>query len=175
MVSSAPFDRFARLCALDHDAAVWASNKVLVFNLGFDSKGDRGVHWTYYPSRDTVFYRVGWYDNILGSDRMSLYVEIGFPSDAPVDVAAMRGRVLDGLRAEGVLTTQRLVAEHSVVLDPGYVHITKRSLAEQARLSALLRERGIWSIGRYGGWTYCSIEDNIVEARAVVSSFSGGK
>jgi hypothetical protein len=25
----------------------------------------------------------------------------------------------------------------------------------------------VHSIGRYGAWTYCSIEDNIVEARAL--------
>lgn len=172
LVSSAPFDRFAALCGVEHDASAWAYNKVLVFNLGFDRKGQKDVHWCYYPSRDTVFYRVGWYDNIFDSDRMSLYVEIGFPRDATIDVRAMRERVLRDLEREGVLTGQRLVAEHSVVLDPAYVHITQRSLAEHKRVTAGLRERGVWSIGRYGGWTYCAIEDNIVEARALVASWN---
>jgi protoporphyrinogen oxidase len=172
LVSSAPFNRFAAVCKLDHDPAAFAWNKVLVFNLGFDGKGQNDVHWTYYPARDTVFYRVGWYDNILESDRMSLYVEIGFPRDAPIDVEAVRDRVLADLRREGVVTTQRLVAEHSVVLDPAYVHITTASIAEHARMSRILNERGVWSIGRYGGWTYCAIEDNIVEARALVRSFA---
>ncbi len=172
LVSSAPFDRFAALCGVDHDASAWAYNKVLVFNLGFDRKGRKDVHWCYYPSRDTVFYRVGWYDNIFDSDRMSLYVEIGFPREASIDVAAMRERVLRDLEREGVVTGQRLVAEHSVVLDPAYVHITQRSLAEHRRVTGLLRERGVWSVGRYGGWTYCAIEDNIVEARALVASWN---
>jgi protoporphyrinogen oxidase len=171
LVSSAPFDRFAAICQLDHDPSTWAYNKVLVFNLGFDGKGQRGVHWCYYPARETVFYRVGWYDNIFDTDRMSLYVEIGFPKDAAIDVGAMRERVLGDLEREHVVTGQRLVAEHSVVLDPAYVHVTRRSLSEHARLAAALRERGVWSIGRYGGWTYCSIEDNIVEARALVASW----
>jgi hypothetical protein len=171
MVSSAPFNRFAAMCSLDHDPSTWTWNKVLVYNLGFDAKGQQDVHWVYYPSRETVFYRVGWYDNILGSDRMSLYVEVGLPKDASVDVSAVRQRVLADLKREGVVTSQRLVAEHSVVLDPAYVHVTRRSLAEHARLSAELRARGVWSIGRYGGWTYCAIEDNLVEARAVVSTF----
>ncbi len=175
LVSSAPFDRFAALCRLDHDPSAWAYNKVLVYNLGFDRKGSQGVHWTYYPSRETVFYRVGWYDNIFDTDRMSLYVEIGFPKDAVIDVPAIRAcreRVLDDLEREGVVGGQRLVAEHHVVLDPAYVHITRRSIAEHRRLAARLREAGVWSLGRYGGWTYCAIEDNIVEARALVSSFS---
>jgi protoporphyrinogen oxidase len=172
LVSSAPFDRFAALCGVEHDTSAWAYNKVLVFNLGFDGKGQKNVHWCYYPSRDTVFYRVGWYDNIFDADRMSLYVEIGFPREATIDVAAMRERVLRDLEREKVVTGQRLVAEHSVVLDPAYVHITQRSLAEHARVAALLRGRGVWSIGRYGGWTYCAIEDNIVEARALVASWN---
>ncbi|MGO9835388.1 MAG: protoporphyrinogen/coproporphyrinogen oxidase [Polyangiaceae bacterium] len=172
LVSSAPFNRLAAMASLDHDPATWAWNKVLVFNLGFDAKGDRGVHWVYYPSRETAFYRVGWYDNIFEIDRMSLYVEVGFPSGARIDAAAMRERVLVDLRREGVVTHQRLIAEHSVVLDPAYVHVTKRSIAEHRRLTASLAAGGVFSLGRYGGWTYCAIEDNIVEARALVAGLS---
>jgi len=174
LVSSVPFNRFAALCELSHDPSVWAWNKVLVFNLGFDAKGQKDVHWTYYPDRETVFYRAGWYDNIFDADRLSLYVEIGFPKDAPLgpgEVGALRDRVLTDLRREGVVTGQRLVAEHSVVLDPAYVHITKASLAEHGRLAAELKRHDIWSLGRYGRWTYCAIEDNIVEARELVSSW----
>jgi protoporphyrinogen oxidase len=172
LVSSAPFHKFADVCGLDHDPETWAYNKVLVFNLGFDRKGKTGVHWAYYPSKQTAFYRIGWYDNIFDTDRMSLYVELGFPREAVIDVPVMRERVLADLGREGVVTGHKLVAEHSVVMDPAYVHITSRSLAEHGRLTAKLRERGVWSLGRYGGWTYCSIEDNIVEARALVSSWN---
>ncbi|HLK39347.1 MAG TPA: FAD-dependent oxidoreductase, partial [Polyangiaceae bacterium] len=171
MVSSAPFDRLAAMCELDAAPSTWDWNRVLIFNLGFDAKGAKDVHWVYYPDRATSFYRVGFYDNILDGDRLSLYVEVGYPKDGAIDAAAMRERVLADLRREGLVTSQSLVADHSVVLDPAYVHITKRSLAEHKRLTALLGACGVWSIGRYGGWTYCAIEDNIVEARALVSSW----
>jgi hypothetical protein len=115
-----------------------------------------------------VFYRVGFYDNIFGSDRMSLYVEIGFGRNDTIDVEAMRARVLADLAAEGVVTDHRLVAEHHVVMDPAYVHITKASMAEKARLAAHFARHDVHSIGRYGGWTYCSIEDNMVEAKTLV-------
>jgi protoporphyrinogen oxidase len=170
LVSSMPFNRLAALSGLSHDPAVFTWNKVLVFNLGFDRKGPPAPHWIYYPARDRVFYRIGFYDNIFDSDRMSLYVEIGFPAGAAIDVAATRAQVLEDLRREGLVTDHRLVAEHSVVMDPAYVHITRASMAEHARLAAALRTHGVHSIGRYGGWTYCSIEDNIVEARTLVSS-----
>jgi protoporphyrinogen oxidase len=173
LISSAPLPRLLAACGLEHDAGAFTWNKVLVFNLGFDRKGRDGIHWMYFPDPSTVFYRVGWYDNILGGDRMSLYVEIGAPADAELDVELMRARVLADLEKEGVVQGQQLVAEHSVVLDPAYVHITRASMAEHARVRRTLEAAGVYSVGRYGGWTYCSIEDNLVEARALARALSG--
>jgi protoporphyrinogen oxidase len=171
-VSSAPFNRLLAMARIPHDDAAYSWNKVLVFNLGFDKKGRKDVHWIYYPDRETCFYRVGFYDNIFDADRLSLYVEIGYAKGAVVDATAMREQVLADLKKNGVITDHKLVAEHSVVMDPAYVHITQRSLAEHARITGELRGKGVYSIGRYGGWTYCSIEDNIVEARALVESLA---
>ena len=174
VVSSAPFPRLLEMTGLEHEAAAFTWNKVLVFNLGFDRKGPSGIHWVYFPQRDLSFYRVGFYDNIFGTDRMSLYVEIGFPRDAVIDegvVAGMRARVLGDLARVGIVEGHELVSHHSVVLDPAYVHITKGSLAEVERCKGALAEHGVRSIGRYGSWTYCSIEDNIVEARVLAESF----
>jgi protoporphyrinogen oxidase len=172
LVSSAPFPRLLAAAGMPHDPATFSYNKVLVFNLGFDRKGPRDAHWIYYPDRELCFYRVGFYDNIFDSERMSLYVELGYAPDASVDTDAMLARTLDDLRKTGVVRDHQLVSRHSVVLDPAYVHITKDSLAEHARLDALLKARDVYSIGRYGAWTYCSIEDNIVEARGVATLFA---
>ena len=167
LVSSAPLPALARMCDEPHDASVFTSNKVLVFNLGFDRKGPRDVHWMYFPDKGTVFYRVGWYDNIIPQPRMSLYVEIGARTDETFDVDALRARVLADLAREGIVTDHQLVASHHVVLDPAYVHITQASLAETARLRGALAAKHVHAVGRYGGWTYCSIEDNLVETRAL--------
>ena len=184
IVSSAPLPQLARLCGVAHDPSVFSSNKVAVWNLGFDRKGPAGLHWMYFPDRSLVFYRVGWYDNILppaaggpdrmslyveigAADRMSLYIEIGAPTDATFELGALRRHVLDDLRREAIVTDHQLVSHHHVVLDPAYVHITQASLAETARLTALLAGHDVHSVGRYGGWTYCSIEDNLLETRAL--------
>ncbi len=176
VISSAPFPQLLGLAGVDHDPSAFTWNKVLVFNLGFDRKGPEGVHWIYYPQRELSFYRLGFYDNIFGTDRLSMYVELGYPTDAVIDeaeVARARARVLDDLRVAGVTTDHQLVSWHTVTLDPAYVHITTRSLAEVTRLKRALSTRGVHSIGRYGSWTYCSIEDNIVEARALAEAFDG--
>lgn len=170
LVSSMPFPTLLVKCGIPHDSKVFTCNKVLVFNLGFDAKGPQDIHWLYVPNRDRCFYRVGFYDNIFDAPRMSLYVEIGFPMGARIEVEAERKRVLKDLRAEGIVNGQRLIAEHYVILSPAYVHITSQSIAEHARLAAELAKFGVYSIGRYGNWTYCSIEDNIVEARRLMTN-----
>ena len=57
-------------------------------------------------------------------------------------------------------------------MDPAYCHITKASLAETARLRGLLAASDVHSVGRYGGWTYCSIEDNLLETKALATRLS---
>jgi protoporphyrinogen oxidase len=170
LVSSAPLHRLLPMTALPYDPAVMSYNKVLVFNLGFDRKGAAEPHWVYFPEREYSFYRIGYYDNIFDTDRMSLYVEVGYAADAEVDIAGARDNVLMDLTRAGVIDGHRLVAEHSIVLDPAYVHITGQSLERVAEWRAQLSANGVHSIGRYGGWTYCSIEDNMLEARALALS-----
>lgn len=174
LVSSMPLAALARLTALPVKQEAFTWNQVLCFNLGFDKKGRDDVHWMYFPDRDICFYRIGFYDNIHSAPRMSLYVEIGFPSSQEItahDVETYRLRVLADLQKLGFITDQKLVSWHHVVMNPAYVHITQDSLRETERAKAQLATGGVYSIGRYGSWTYCSIEDNIVEARALAARF----
>jgi protoporphyrinogen oxidase len=171
LISSAPFDRLLDMVGWQRSTPL-SSNKVLVFNLGFDRKGWDDVHWVYFPERAYSFYRVGFYDNIFGTDRMSLYVELGYPSEAVIDVDAARAQVLEDLAKAGIIADHQLVSHHTVTLDPAYVHITQQSQALVTRSRAALAARGVHSVGRYGGWTYCSIEDNILEARALAQTLA---
>lgn len=173
LISSAPFPTMLSLTETEWDPELYSWNKVLVFNLGFDRKGPDRDHWVYIPERDKCFYRVGFYDNIFGADRMSLYVEIGLTKDAEVDVEATVPRVLADLEKCGIVDGHELVSWHSIVLDPAYVHVNVASQADFQTKNAMLKESGVHCIGRYGGWKYCAIEDNIVEARALAAEISG--
>lgn len=97
---------------------------------------------------------------------MSLYVEISFPENAQLGpTKTYLERVLTDLKKTGVLTTQKLIAHQSVLMDPAYVHINKQSINAVTEYKSRLASNDIYSIGRYGSWTYCSIEDNIMEAK----------
>ncbi len=174
LISTIPFPALLDLCGIDHTPALYSWNKVLVFNLGFDAKGpDATNHWVYFPDKELSFYRVGHYDNIFQTDRMSLYVELGFAKDVPVDVEKWFTKVMTDLRTAGIVSTQKLISSHHVIMDPAYVHITRDSIADVQTKKAILASRDIYSIGRYGSWTYCSIEDGIIEALNLCRSLHG--
>jgi protoporphyrinogen oxidase len=172
LVTSAPLPRTLAMCGVPVEPDTWSWNRVLVFNLGFDRKGPLRpggeTHWLYVARRDVPFYRVGFYDAITGGDRLSLYVEVGLPATGAIDGDGLRAACLAGLRTLGIVVDERLISEHHVLMDPAYVHLTPAGMAATSSALSMLSARQVHSIGRYGAWTYCSIEDNLLQARALV-------
>ena len=171
-INTTPLNRFLPLLAGQPYRAIGETlswNKVLVLNLGFARKGPlTREHWLYVPGSEANFYRVGYYDNVGGGARMSLYVEIGFPADAAVDVPREREAALAALRRQGLVQTDNILVDHEALLmDPAYVHVSTESEAAVRLLKKELALSGICTIGRYGGWCYCSMEDCMLQARAL--------
>lgn len=168
LISTMPLNHFVKLIGSEYSAIVGGAlscNKVLVFNLGFDRQAsDPQTHWTYIPMKDVNFYRMGYYSNILGTDKLSMYIEIGYTEDATVDVDEQLRLTLENLKKLGVIDDHRLIAYNALIINPGYVHITAQSVASVAQLQKVLSGKNVYITGRYGKWTYCSIEDCMVDA-----------
>jgi hypothetical protein len=162
LVSTMPFNKL--LATLGRHSEDLTSNKVAVFNLGFNKGTDIKTHWRYFPGKE-VFYRIGFYNNILGQDKMSLYVEIGATTNQELNEEELLRTVLKDLKSSKIITDHVLTDHQFIVMDPAYVHITKKSESTYNYWSDLNNNKGIYSIGRYGSWTYCSIEDNIIQAK----------
>jgi protoporphyrinogen oxidase len=144
-----------------------SANKVAVFNLGFDKGSPIKTHWRYFPGNE-VFYRVGFYNNILGQEKLSLYVEVGLTKHQPIDSNILLEQILVDLKKCNIITDQQLVEHQFLTMNPAYVHITKESKEIYSKWCQKYNPKSIYSIGRYGSWTYCSIEDNIIEAKHTV-------
>jgi protoporphyrinogen oxidase len=163
LVSTLPFDKLLQITNQPSDLS---SNKVVVFNLGFDKGSDIKTHWRYYPN-DEVFYRVGFYNNILGQEKLSLYVEIGLEKTDTFDQVELLNTVLMDLRKSKVITNHNLIDYQFLMMNPAYVHITDKSKKTYENWCKKYNQQKIFSIGRYGEWTYCSIEDNIIKAKEI--------
>ena len=137
-------------------------NKVLVFNLGFDRPSPRykNEHWIYFPEKDLNFYRVGFYNNILNTKKLSLYVEIGFSKNQKIDVEKQLRITLQNLKKTGVISKDMKLIDRSVVImDPAYVHIETKNDKSVQKFIKEIERKDVYTLGRYGKWTYCSMED----------------
>ena len=177
LINTIPFDSFLESMGSSFEEFKGESanekclhaNKVLVFNLGFDKKSKYdNIHWIYFPDKGINFYRVGFYDNILGTDKLSVYVEIGFKTDSDIDIDAELVRTIDNLKKVGIISNHQLQSYNSVIISPAYVHITQESKEFMNAKLKSFKTKDIYSIGRYGKWTYCSIEDCVKDAMNLV-------
>ena len=55
-------------------------------------------------------------------------------------------------------------------IDSGYVVFDRYRQHALPGLVSWLKKHGITTAGRYGAWTYCSMEDNILEGRAIAEA-----
>lgn len=142
-------------------------NKVLVINIGFDLPSIKNDYtWAYYPG-DEIFYRVGFYNNIAGTERLSVYVEIAYSKTQVIDVQNAFKRVLKDLKHVGIINDHAVVDWNYIVIDPGYVHINEKSKLYTNQLFATLERKNVHMIGRYARWEYSAMDDSIEQAFAL--------
>lgn len=110
----------------------------------------------------------------MQSDRMSLYVEIGEKSDVKNELNedSLLNRVLSDLERVGIINEHRYVDHCYIEMNPAYVHVNEKSENEKEELFKYLKSKNVYSLGRYGAWKYCSIEDNIIEAKLVAEKIN---
>ena len=107
-----------------------------------------------------------------------MFVETSFNSGVRVNVREEVRKATEGLRRMGVLRPGRKpeIVE-PVLLDPAYVVFDHSRDAAVRRVRAHLREKGVFTAGRYGAWDYCGMEasmaDGILAARDAIHKVRG--
>ena len=181
LINSMPFNVFLKLCGETELAGELSYNKVLVLNLGFDGPSPKykNEHWVYFPDKSLNFYRIGFYNNILGSDELSVYVEIGFNkkvSSGDIDVEAELEKALEGMKRVGIIDDSiKLVDKNILLMDPAYVHISTAENEKVEAKFAELEEQNVYMLGRYGRWTYNCMEDCVGLADKLVEKLKNGE
>lgn len=172
LINTSPLNQFLQLSGRQEDKNLLEKlsyNKVLVFNLGFEKKSDFDEHWIYLPEKEYNYYRIGFYNNILNDEKLSMYIEIGFSKDDEIDVNKELKETLENLEKNGITKDNKLVDHETIIMDPAYVHIEKETTEEINKYMKKINEMDIYSIGRYGAWTYCSMEDAMISAKELAN------
>ena len=159
-------------------AARLAAVAVAGFNFGVAREDIWDQSWVYVPEPEFPFYRVGFPATFskaaVPQGCSSAYVEVAIPEGATPDLDALESSVLDGLRRMGVLRADdRIVVRDRVVIDPAYVIFDEHRRAFRDRLLDLLLEHRVQSVGRYGAWTYSSMEDAILAGKQAADVILG--
>lgn len=129
-------------------------------------------HWVYVPEKRYPFYRVGCYSNAAPSmappGAGSFYLELA--DRGPVSQATLRD-CAQGLVEMGAIASPedvrfadaREIPYAYVVFDDFYDGAT-------SAIFAFLESHAIYSRGRYGAWTYNSMEDALLAGREVAAT-----
>ena len=171
LICTAPFSSALKM--IDGEVnPVLSANTVIVYNLGFDGPAaDTSIHWIYYPEKEYVFYRVGFYNNIMKQPRMSLYVEIGQNDSFPNQDATL-DRVINDLKKVNIVSGQKLVDYEQLKISPAYVHISNVSTTFVCEKLKEYAKSSIYALGRYGKWEYSSIEDAVISAKKLAETLA---
>ena len=179
LISSIPMNEFVDISDLRNniDKDVFSYNQVLVFNLGFDKPTkDDSIHWIYVPSKDINFYRAGYYNNIIGTKNLSMYIEIGYPKDVQLsqnEIERQLEETINNLKKMGIIDSHNLIDYQSIIMNPAYVHITQEGLKTVNNIKNTLISQNVFFVGRYGDWKYCSIEDCMTDSLRTIEYIEG--
>jgi protoporphyrinogen oxidase len=172
LINTLPLNKFIPLTG-DTVPDEFKSMDVHIFNLTYDSDcsniNDRC--WTYFPHDDVPFYRVGFYNYMSGKKETSLYVEVSSPHGETTDhtVESIDKHLKD---AGIIFGNGKLVDTQELKISPAYVIISPYSESISHSLLEVYRDKDIHSLGRYGLWTYQSIEDNILDAKELATNLA---
>jgi protoporphyrinogen oxidase len=134
--------------------------------VGLKGAFDHDHHWTYFPGKESVFYRTGYISNyaqtMAPEGCSSLIAEVARRPDEPAG-EGLEGRVVDDLVRAGVVKRAGdVVLVKPVRIDPAYVIFDRARRAALPVLFDYLMRNRIMPIGRYGAWNYLGMEDSIL-------------
>ena len=145
-------------------------NSIYNLNLGVDGVCQKAKHWVYFPHKEAVFFRTGFFHNFSNSTvprgKSALYTEVSYSDRMPVDKNKIIAKIVTDLKSSGVLCEKNKIVILDIndikygypIYDKYYSYITKA-------IKKFLLHNDIITCGRYGNWKYMSMEDVILDGK----------
>ncbi len=172
LVNTIPLDAFLYCCDdLSTDISVLLpslkKNETSILHLFGKGRITVKYHWIYTPEPEIPFYRITVPGNISSSncpdDHFALTLEFG--GNVCNNGEIYKSSIMS-LRKMGVLNDRLENFTFSWrLLNTGYIIYDENRKAALTRILPYLREKNIFSIGRYGNWEYSNMEDAIIHGK----------
>jgi len=145
-------------------------NSIYNLNIGLEGSCQLGKHWIYFPHRETVFFRSGFFHNFSNTTtpkgRSSIYTEISYSKNKPINRKKIVRKVLNDLQKSGILNKKNRVSVLDINdIKYGYPIYDRNYLQATTVIKEFLVRNNIFSCGRYGSWQYMSMEDAILDGK----------
>ena len=139
-------------------------------NLGIDRENISDKHWIYYPEDKFCFFRVGFPTsfsaNVAPKGTSSLYVEVSYSDNKPLDKLHIAERIQKDLKLAGILLESDTILTTQINdIKYGYVIYDYNYRKSVKTIRDFLVIKNIYPAGRYGAWRYTSMEDAILEGK----------
>ncbi len=150
-------------------------NSIFNLNLGIEKTDSAVRHWIYFPQKEFCFFRVGFLHNfsfgLVPPGKSSLYVEIAYSRNKPLDKNNIIARIKEDLRRVGLLVSADAVCAQDVNdIKYGYPIYDRNYRTAKEQIMGYLAHNDIIPSGRYGSWRYFSMEDAILDGRRAVNA-----
>ena len=144
-------------------------------NFGIDNIIQRKRHWIYFPQKDISFFRVGFFHNfspyLAPSGKGSLYVEVSYSKDRPIQRSSIVSRIKKDLKKIGIIKKEsQILCENVNDIKYGYPLYDRNYKGIREKIINFLLKNNIYSCGRYGSWQYLSMEDVILEGENIANT-----
>jgi protoporphyrinogen oxidase len=146
-------------------------NSVVNFNLGIKRPNVSDKHWIYFPEKEFPFYRIGFGHNFADSmapaNCSSLYGEFShlYRTDRwiekTLELALQKTKEFLHLSDDEIATEKIIPISHAYVI---YDQWRERNLD---KVHKKLNENKVYSIGRYGAWKYCSMQETLLDGKEI--------
>ncbi len=149
-------------------------NSIFNLNLGIDRKDSSGRHWVYFPQKEISFFRIGFPHNfsphIVPPSKGSLYAEVSYSPDKPIDKNKTILRIKKDLRKVGIINYDDSICVEDINdIKYGYPIYDKNYASSRKKILEFLLKNNILSSGRYGSWRYMSMEDVILQGKKLTN------
>jgi protoporphyrinogen oxidase len=150
---------------------------VLNLNMGIKRKSMDHGDWVYFPEKKYLFYRVGFPKKF--SDKMcplgtsSIYVEIACRPGEIIPEREVIAKAREDLIKAGILQREdEILVTQYITIPYAYVIYDRKRDRNLEIVQDYLKQKSIYSVGRYGGWKYSTMEDAILEGRDVAEKIA---
>lgn len=137
------------------------------------------THWIYYPEKQFPFYRVGFPHNFAKSlvpngcsslsGEASMLKRDKAHQAKLIQACQTSAKKVFGLEARDIVTEQVMILNHAYVIFDRWRDQHINQLLQQ------LETNKVYSIGRFGGWKYSSMQDALLDGKAVAEKLLGSQ